>query len=404
MLRRRSLLTAAASAPFMPMAPSIVRAQESPGVTANEIRIGSFAAYSGPASAYGAIGRAHTATFQWLNDQGGVGGRKVKFLSYDDSYSPPKAVEVARRLIEQDQVACLSNTLGTASNSAIVKYVNQKKVPHLFVGTGADKWGNYQEHPWTIGWQPSYRTESQIYAQYALRQKPGAKIAILYQNDDFGKDYLAGVRDVLKERFDTMVVTASFEVSDATLDSQVITLRGSGADVLISAATPKFAAQIIKKVAELAWKPLHLLTNVSTSVGAVMEPAGAANGIGVISSGYEKDPTDPKWKNDPSLDRWRGIMAKYLPEADVSDSFFVYGYAATMTTIHVLQACGNDLSRENLMHQAASLNNVEIDALLPGIRLNSSPTNFHPIRQMQLMRWNGKSWDLFGDVLQGASA
>ena len=403
MLRRRTLLTAAAAIPFVPAAPSIVRAAATPGVTASEIRIGSMAAYSGPASAYSAIGRAHTATFKWLNDQGGVAGRKVNFISYDDSYSPPKAVEQVRRLIEQDEVACLSNTLGTPSNSAIVKYVNQKKVPHLFVGSGADKWGDYNDHPWTIGWQPSYRTESQIYAQYILKAKPNAKIAILYQNDDFGKDYLAGVKDILKDRF-ANVATASYEVTDPTVDSQVISLKGAGADVLITAATPKFAAQSIRKVGELNWKPLHMLTNVSTSVGAVMQPAGAENGIGVISSAYLKDPTDPKWNGDQGLQLWRDIMKKYLPDADISDSFYVYGHAATMTTIHVLRACGNDFSRENLMRQATHMQNVEVGALLPGIRISSSPTNYHPIRQMQLMRWTGKTWELFGDVLSGSTA
>jgi branched-chain amino acid transport system substrate-binding protein len=403
MLRRRSLLRGIAAVPFVPAAPYLAHAAETPGVTLSEISIGSMAAYSGPASAYSAIGRAHTATFRWLNDEGGVNGRKVNFISYDDGYSPPKAVEQVRRLVEQDVVACLSNTLGTPSNSAIVKYVNQKKVPHLFVGSGADKWSEYKEHPWTIGWQPSYRTESQIYAQYVLKTRPDAKIAILYQNDDFGKDYLNGTRDVLKDRF-SAVVTASYEVTDPTIDSQAITLRNSGADVLISAATPKFAAQIIRKVADMNWKPLHLLTNVSTSVGAVMEPAGAEHGIGVISSAYLKDPTDPQWRDDKGLQHWRDIMSKYLPEADTSDSFYVYGYAATMTTIHVLRSCGNDLSRENLMHQATGMQDVEIGALLPGIRINSSPTNFHPIRQLQLMRWTGKTWELFGDVLSSSLA
>jgi branched-chain amino acid transport system substrate-binding protein len=327
----------------------------------------------------------------------------VNFISYDDAYSPPKAVEQVRRLIEQDVVACLSNTLGTPSNSAIVKYVNQKKVPHLFVGSGADKWGDYKEHLWTIGWQPSYRTESQIYAQYILKAKPEAKIAILYQNDDFGKDYLAGVKDVLKDRFEK-VVAASYEVTDPTIDSQAITLQNSGADVLISAATPKFAAQIIRKVADMNWKPLHLLTNVSTSVGAVMEPAGVERGIGVISSAYLKDPTDPQWKSDAGLQQWRDIMKEYPPDADISDSFYVYGYAATMTTIHTLRACGTDFSRENLMHQATNMKDVEVGALLPGIRINSSPTNYHPILQVQLMRWTGKTWELFGDVLSGSTA
>lgn len=404
MLRRRSLLAALAAVPFVPAMPFVARAQETPGVTDTEIRIGSTAAYSGPASAYGVIGRAHTATFQWFNDQGGIAGRKVKFISYDDAYSPPKAVEVVRRLVEQDQVACLANTLGTASNSAIVKYVNQRKVPHLFVGSGADKWGDYKEHPWSIGWQPSYRTESQIYAQYALKEKPGAKIAILYQNDDFGKDYLTGVRDVLKDKFDTQVITASYEVTDATIDSQAIRLRGSGADVLITAATPKFMAQVIRKLADMDWKPLHIFTNVSTSVGSVMEPAGAKNGVGAISSAYAKDPTDPQWKDDAGLNQWRAVMKKYLPDGDISDSFYVYGYGAAMSMIEVLRQCGTDFSRPNLMKQAANLRNVEIPTLLPGIRLNSSPTNYHPIRQIQLMKWSGTSWDLFGNVMSGVDA
>ena len=401
MLRRRTLLTAI---PFIPAMPAIVHAAESPGVTATEIRIGSTAAYSGPASAYGVIGKAHTATFQWFNDQGGVNGRKVKFISYDDAYSPPKAVEVVRRLVEQDEVACLSNTLGTAANTGFVKYINQKKVPHLFVGSGADKWGNYKDFPWSIGWQPSYRTESQIYVAYIKKERPNAKIGILYQNDDFGKDYVTGVKDAMRDAFDKQVVTASYEVSDATIDSQVISLRAAGVEVLITAATPKFAAQVIRKTADMEWKPLHLLTNVSTSVGAVMEPAGVNNGIGIISSAYSKDPTDPQWKDDPGLNHWRAVMKQYLPDGDISDSFYVYGYGATMTTIQVLKQCGNDLSRENLMRQAANLKNVEIGSLLPGIKLNSSPTNYHPIRQMQLMRWSGKSWDLFGGVLEGADA
>ncbi|MGE0417425.1 MAG: ABC transporter substrate-binding protein [Acetobacteraceae bacterium] len=404
MLRRRSLLTAAASAPFIPAMPHIVRAAESPGVTATEVRIGSLAAYSGPASAYGAIGRAHTATFQWLNDQGGVGGKKVKFLSYDDGYSPPKAVEMVRRLIEQDQVACLSNTLGTPSNSAIIRYVNQKKVPQLFIGSGADKWGNYKEHPWSVGWQPSYRTESQIYAQYALKERPNAKIAILYQNDDFGKDYLAGVKDVLKDKFDSQVVTASYEVTDATIDSQAIKLQSSGAEVLISAATPKFMAQIIKKVANLNWNVLHIISNVSTSVGSVIEPAGVENAKGLITSAYLMDPTDPRWKDNPAMVQWRAVMKKYLPEADLNDFFYMYGYAATMTTIHVLRQCGTDFSRPNLLKQATSMNKVTVPGFLPGITLSTSPTNYQPVRQIQLMKWGGKTWDLFGGVLSGITA
>lgn len=402
-MRRRTLLSAAAAA-FVPAAPSIVRAAESPGVTATEIRIGSTAAYSGPASAYGAIGRAHSATWQWFNDQGGVAGKKVKFFSYDDSYTPSKSIEQVRRLVEQDDVACLCNTLGTAANTALLKYVNQRKIPHLFVGSGADKFQNPKEYPWTIGWQPSYRVEAQIFAKYILKEKPGAKIGVLYQNDDFGKDYLTGVRDVLGDRFDKSVTTASYEVTDATIDSQAISLQSAGIDALITAATPKFAAQIIRKLADMSWRPLHVLTDVSTSVGAVMEPAGPEKAVGTVSCTYYKDPSDPVWKSDPGIVQWRGIMQKYLPNADLNDAFYVYGYGAVMTMIAALKQCGNDFSRENLMRQATSMNNVEVPSLLPGIRINTSPTNYHTINQVQLMRWNGKSWDLFGDVLSGASA
>jgi branched-chain amino acid transport system substrate-binding protein len=400
-MRRRQLLGTAATA-FIPAAPSIVRAATN-GVTDTEIRIGSTAAYSGPASAYGAIGRAHTATWQWFNDQGGVNGRKVKFLSYDDAYTPSKAIEQVRRLVEEDEVACLCNTLGTAANSGFLKYVNQKKVPDLFVGSGADKFQDPVAWPWTIGWQPSYRVEGRIFAKYALKEKPDARIGILYQNDDFGKDYLTGFRDVLKDRFDKIVTTASYEVADATIDSQLISLHEAKVDVLMSAATPKFAAQAIRKLSDMAWKPLHLLTNVSSSVGAVIEPAGVEKAIGLVCNTYYKDPSDPRWENDPGIKLWRGIMEKYLPGADLKDAFYVYGAGATMTMIAALKQCGNDFSRENLMKQASNLKDVEIPTLLPGIRINTSPTNYHTIGQVQLMRWSGKSWDLFGDVLSAGS-
>jgi branched-chain amino acid transport system substrate-binding protein len=316
MLQRRALLTSVAMAGFIPAAPAILRADEIPGVTATEIRIGNITPYSGPASAYGTIGKAIGAMFRMVNEQGGFAGRKVNFISYDDGYSPPKTVEQARRLIEEDKVAILFATLGTPTNSAIVRYVNQKKVPHLFLATGADKWGDYKEHPWTIGWQPSYVTESQVYAKYILAQKPDAKIGILYQNDDFGKDYLNGVREILKDRYDHQVTSASYEVTDATIDSQLVTLQAAGIDVLMTIASPKFAAQSIRKVAGMNWKPMHILTGVSISVGAVMNPAGPENGVGIISSAYGKDPTDPRWDNDAGMKEWRAFMAKYYPDGD----------------------------------------------------------------------------------------
>ena len=403
MIRRRSLLTAAATAALLPAGPAILRAAETPGVSATSIKIGNTNAYSGPASAYAAVAKAQAARFKMLNDDGGINGRTVDFISYDDSYSPPKTVEQVRRLIEQDQVACLFSTLGTPTNSAIVKYCNVKKVPQLFVATGADKWGDYKEHPWTIGWQPSYRTEAQIYAKYLSKAKPEAKIGILYQDDDFGKDYVLGMKDVLGDKFAKATVV-SYEVTDATIDSQAVTLQGAGVDALLIAATPKFAAQTIKKVAEMGWKPLVFLTNVSASVGAVIRPAGVQNAVGVVSSAYAKDPSDPRWKDDAGMNAWRGFMKKYMPDADVSDNNYVFGFGSTHTMIHVLQACGGDLSRENLMKQATSLKDLENPVLLPGIKINTSPTNYHPIRQMQLMRWTGSSWDLFGDIIEGANA
>ena len=404
MLHRRTLITTIGAASLLPAAPAIVRAAETPGVTATEIRLGNTMPYSGPASAYGTIGKAIAARFKMANDEGTFAGRKINFISYDDGYSPPKTVEQTRRLIEEDKVAALFADLGTPTNSAIQRYVNQKKVPHLFLATGADKWGDYKRFPWTIGWQPSYVTEAQVYAKYILAQKSDAKIGILYQNDDFGKDYLHGVRDVLKDKYEKQVKTVSFEVTDATIDSQLVSLQSAGIDVLMTIATPKFAAQSIRKVGEMNWKPMHVLTGVSVSVGAVMIPAGPQNGIGIISSAYLKDPTDPRWDNDAGMKEWRAFMAKYYPDGDVKDGGNISGYAFTHTMLHVLKQCGNDFSRENIMKQATSLHDQESPVLLPGIKLNTSPTNYHPVRQLQLMRWSGKTWDLFGDIIEGASA
>ena len=377
---------------------------ETPGVTATEIKIGNTAAYSGPASAYAIIARTEGAYMKMVNDNGGVAGRKLVYDSVDDGYSPPKAVEQVRRLIEQDKVAFLFATIGTPSNTAISRYVNEKGVPLLFLGSGADKWGNYKQFPWLIGWQPSYRTEAQIYTQYALKNKPNAKIAILYQNDDFGKDYPMGVKDVLGDRYDKIVTAASYEITDATIDSQALALKESGADVLITAATPKFAAQMIRKISELGWKPLHFMTNVSISVGSVLTPAGPERATGMISAAYLKDPTDPTWKDDPGMNGWRAFMKKYMPDADLTDGGPVFAYGVTSTLLQVLKQCGNDFSRANIMRQAANLKDVEIPVLLPGIKINTSPTNFHPIRQMQLEKWNGKSWELFGPVIQGTGS
>ncbi len=404
MLKRRSLLTTATAAGFVPAAPAILRAEEWPGVTATEIRIGNTMPYSGPASAYGTIGKAIAAVFRRANDDGGFAGRKVNFISYDDAYSPPKTVEQTRRLVEEDKVAATFAQLGTPTNSAIVRYLNQKKVPQLFVATGADKWGNYQGYPWTIGWQPSYVTESQVYAKYILAKQPDAKVGILYQNDDFGKDYLRGVRDVLKDRYNSQVIAVSYETSDATIDSQLVSLQSAGIDVLMTIATPKFAAQTIRRVADMKWKPMHVLSNVSSSVGTVMIPAGPENGIGIISSSYGKDPTDPHWDDDAGMKEWRAFMAKYYPDGDLKDAGNGVAYGLAHTMMKVLRNCGEDLSRENMMKQATNLHDVENPILLPGIKINTSPTNYHPIRQLQLERWTGKTWELFGDIIAGASA
>jgi branched-chain amino acid transport system substrate-binding protein len=399
---RRHLLIASAAAGPLLAAPRLSRAAETPGVTDKEIRIGNIMPYSGPASAYGVIGKLEAVFFKALNEQGGIAGRQINYISYDDGYSPPKTVEQARRLIEQDRVAFLFNTLGTPTNSAIVRYVNQRKVPHLFLSTGADKWGDYKEHPWTIGWQPSYRTEAQIYAKYLLEQKPDAKVALLYQNDDFGKDYVTGVKDILGDRFDRMVRTVSYEVTDPTIDSQVVNMQGSGAEVLITAATPKFAAQTIRKVADIGWKPMHFMTNVSISVGSVMEPAGPEKGVGIITSAYLKDNTDPAWANDAGMREWRDFMAKHMPDADLNDGNYVFSYGVSRCLLQVLKQCGDDFSRENIMKQTTSLKDLEIPTLLPGIKVNTSQTNYHPIRAMQLQRWTGKSWERFGNVIEGA--
>ncbi len=371
-----------------------------PGASDTEIKIGNTNPYSGPASAYGTIGKTIAAYWKMVNEQGGVNGRKVTFISYDDSYSPPKTVEMARKLVEQDQVLFLFQTLGTPSNTAIHKYMNAKKVPQSFVATGATKWNDPRNFPWTMGWQPNYQTESKIYARYILKEKPNAKIAILYQNDDYGKDYLKGFHDGLGDKAKTMIVKeVSYETSDPTVDSQIIQLQSSGADVFFNITTPKFAAQAIRKAYDIGWKPLHLLNNVSQSVGSVLKPAGLEKSVGIITTAYGKDPTDPAWDNDPGMNRWRAFMKKYYPEGSLIDSSNVYGYAVSQTLHQVLKQAGDNLTRENIMKQAASLKDFETDTGLPGIKINTSPTDFAPIQQMQLARFDGKTWVRFGEVM-----
>jgi branched-chain amino acid transport system substrate-binding protein len=396
---RRQLLAATALA--MVLGTGAANAVDTPGVTATEIKIGNTSPYSGPASTYGVLGKLETAFFGMVNEKGGVSGRKINYISLDDAYTPPKTMEQARRLVEEDQVAFLFATLGTPTNSAIVRYMNQKKVPHLFLATGADKWGDYKQYPYTIGWQPSYRTEAQIYGKYILKEKPNGKVALLYQNDDFGKDYLLGLKDVLGDKFDKMVTVQTYEATDATIDSQLNTLKATGADVLVVAALPKMSAQSIRKVHDLDWHPMFLMSNVSVSVGAVMNPAGPENGIGIVSGAYLKDSSDPRWANDPGMNEWRAFMNKYMPGADQTDNNYISSYAFSYTMWHVLKKCGDDFSRENIMKQANSVQDLEIPVLLPGLKVNTSPTNHHPVLGMQLMRWDGKTWVLFGDVIQG---
>jgi branched-chain amino acid transport system substrate-binding protein len=399
MFKKQSLLATVLCA-IAAAAPAV--AEDVPGVTATEIKIGNTDAYSGPASAYGAIAKLETAFFKMVNDQGGVAGRKINFISLDDGYSPPKTVEQVRRLVEEDEVALLFNTLGTACNSAIQKYVNQKQVPQLFISTGADKFADYQHFPWTMGFQPSYRTEAQIYSKYIFANKPDAKIGILYQNDDFGKDYLVGVKDVLGADFDKMVVTASYETTDPTIDSQITSLQAAGANVLLVAATPRFAAQAIRKVHDLEWKPLFFMSYVSISVGAVLKPAGPENAIGMITAGFLKDPNDPTWKNDTGMNEWRDFMAKYMPGADMADVNLVYAYGISKAMLQVLKQCEGNFTRENIMKQGANLRDLELPTLLPGIKVNTSPTNYHPIRQMQLEKFDGTTWVRFSDLIAGA--
>jgi branched-chain amino acid transport system substrate-binding protein len=372
------------------------------GATDAEIKVGNIMPYSGPASAYGVIGKTEEAYFRKINAEGGINGRKITFITYDDAYSPPKTVEQARKLVESDEVLLIFQSLGTAANSAIQKYMNSKKVPQLFVATGATKWNDPKDFPWTMGWQPNYQMETQIYAKYILKEMPNAKIAVLYQNDDYGKDYLKGLRDGLGAKAASMIVMEeSYEVSEPTIDSHIVKLRATGADVFVNITTPKFAAQAIKKNGEIGWKPVHFLNNVSVSIGSVMKPAGFEASQGIISSNYYKDPTDPQWTNDPAMKAWNEFLDKYYPEANRADSAVMYGYIVAQGLVHVLKACGDDLTRENVMKQAAGIKDFEPGGLLPGIKANTSPTDFAPLSQMQLMRFKGESWELFGDVLSG---
>ncbi|MGH8517933.1 MAG: ABC transporter substrate-binding protein [Panacagrimonas sp.] len=379
--------------------PAAAQKKYDPGASDREIKIGNTNPYSGPASAYGTIGKSIAAYFKMVNEQGGINGRKVNFISYDDGYSPPRTVEMARKLVEQDEVLFVFQTLGTPSNTAIHKYMNMKKVPQMFVATGATKWDDPKNHPWTMGWQPNYQSEAKAYAQHILKTKPNAKIAVLYQNDDYGKDYLKGFHDGLGAKKSMIVKEVSYEVADPTVDSQIVQLQAAGADVFFNITTPKFAAQAIRKAYDIGWKPVHYLNNVSNSVGSVLTPAGLEKAVGIISSAYIKDATDSTWANDKAIAQWREFMKKYYPEGNQADVFNVYGYSVGQTIAQVLRQCGDNLTRENVMRQAANLKGWRPETLLPGITITTSSDDFAPIEAVKLERFNGKQWELFGEVL-----
>ena len=401
MTATRQVLIGLAAAALMHAGPVLAQKKYDSGASDTEIKLGQTMPYSGPGSAYGTIGRAESAYFQMVNDQGGVNGRKITLLSLDDAYTPPKTVEQIRRLVEDDGVLFIFQSLGTAANTAIQKYLNARKVPQLFVATGATKWGDPQNFPWTMGWQPNYQSEGHIYAKYVLQHKPNARVGVLYQNDDYGKDYLKGLKEGLGGKASLIVKEVSYEASDPTVDSQIITLQASGADTFFIFAIPKFAAQAIRKSYDIGWRPLAFVNNVSSSVASVLEPAGLDKSIGLITALYLKDPTDPQWQKEKSFKDWVEWMKKYYPQGDLTDIGNVYAYSAAQTLVQVLRQCGDELTREAVMREAANLKNLELPMLLPGIRVNTSATDFYPLEQMQLARFDGTRWGLFGEVITG---
>jgi ABC-type branched-subunit amino acid transport system substrate-binding protein len=401
-MHKKKLALFAAVSAFTVLATQSAFAQKKydTGASDTEIKIGNIEAYSGPASAYGMIGKTEDAYFKMINDEGGVNGRKINFVTYDDGYSPPKTVEQTRKLIESDEVFLIFNALGTPTQSAVQKYQNTKKVPQLFVATGASKWNDPKEFPWTMGFQPSYRVEARIFAKYILKNKPDAKVALFYQNDDFGKDYVAGIKDIFGDKASQLIIAEeSYETSEPSIDSHIVKLKGTGADVLVNISTPKFAAQTIKKMAELQWKPMHLMTDVSISIGAVMKPAGLDASEGVLSAGYLKDASDPQWKSDEGMKKFMAFADKYMPGVNISDANTVYGYAAAQTMVQALKQAGDNLTRENVMKQAASLKDFAPDTLVPGIKINTSATDFAPIEQLKMMQFKNGQWELFGDII-----
>ena len=407
MSKRRLLkaaATVAASALLLALGSGLAAAQKKndTGATDTEIKIGNIAPYSGPASAYATIAKTEAAYFKMINAEGGINGRKINFISYDDGYSPPKTVEQTRKLVESDEVFAIYQVVGTPGNSAIHKYLNQKGVPQVFIGSGASKWNDPKHFPWSIGWQPSYQSEARIYARYIMKNYPGKTVGILYQNDDFGKDYLAGFHDAFgKDRSKIIVSEVPFEVTSPTVDSEIVQIRSANPDIFVNIATPKFAAQAIKKIGEMKWSPVEFVTNVSVSVTAVMKPAGVANSQGVISAAYLKDPNDPQWKNDPGMNEWRAFMSKWYPEGDQADAATVFGFGVAKGLVQALKQCGDEMTRKNLMKQMANLD-MDIGVYLPGVHIKTSPTDFAPIDQLQLMRFKGETWELFGPLMDGS--
>jgi ABC-type branched-subunit amino acid transport system substrate-binding protein len=401
--RRGSLaaLVTLVAAAALGTAPAMAQKKYDPGASDTEIRIGNIMPYSGPASSYGVIGKTEAAFFDMVNAEGGINGRKIKFISYDDAYSPPKAIEQARKLVESDEVLLIFQSLGTPSNSAIMKYMNGKKVPQLFVASGATKFGDPRNFPWTMGFQPNYQSEGRIYAKYIRDKFPNGKIAVFWQNDDAGKDQVKGLRDGLGDKVGMIIADKSYEVSDPSIDSQIVALHDSGADIFFSWAAPKGSAQAIRKVGELGWKPKFFLANTATSVASVLKPAGLEFSKDIISTAYLKDPTDPASDKDPAVQKWRAFMDKYYPDGDKANANNIYGYVQSEAMVQVLKQCGDNLTRENVMKQAAGLKNFHSDLMLPGIMVNTSPDDYFPIEQMQLMRFTGESWELFGDVIAG---
>lgn len=401
---RRSILAGSAAAAASAMLPvRAARAQATPGVTATELKIGSTTSFSGPVSALGTINRAQAAYFRMINDQGGIAGRKINYIVYDDGFAPPKTLEQTRRLIEQDEVAFLFSQLGTGPNSAIVKYVNGIGVPHLFLSVNGDKWGDYKQYPWTMPFAPSSRIEVQIFLKHALTEKPNAKIGILYQNDDFGRDFITGAKEALGTKYDSIVKAISYEVTDPTVDSQLIELKSWGADVLIGGLTGKFGAMVIRRVSELGWKPMLFVASGVSSITATINPAGPDRAVGVMTSVYTKDPSDPAWNDDPGMKTYKAFMAKWFPEGNPIDGYNSYGYMVAIVLHKLLEQCNGDFSRKSIMAQANNLKDLESPILLPGIKVNTSPTNHHPLRQMQLQRWNGKGWERFGSIISDSS-